>query len=239
MLRGINRQIIFEDDADCELFLDIILTCKELSRFKLLGYCLMENHVHLLLELGEESLGKTLKRIAVRYVVRFNGKYGRSGHLFQDRYKSEPVEDDEYLLSALRYVHQNPVKAGMCGKLEDHPWSSYHDYMRTDRPVLSDTKEILSMFSKTTGAQRREFQRFMEMEEARVFLDPDHAPRRYSDKELKEAVKSICGVMSAAEFQALPNGQRDKNLHMLRKAGFSIRQVSRITGVPFGIVRSK
>ena len=92
MLRGINRQSIFEDDEDNEKFLQTIKDCKDVSEFELYGYCLMGNHVHLLLKEGKESLELVFKRIGARYVFWYNWKYRRCGHLFQDRFKSEAVE---------------------------------------------------------------------------------------------------------------------------------------------------
>ena len=113
MLRGINQQDIFEDEDDYLRFLAIIRECKDISKFELYAYCLMTNHVHLLLKTGEEPLELIFKRIGSRYVYWYNLKYQRIGHLFQDRYKSEAVEDDAYFLTVLRYIMQNPMKAGM------------------------------------------------------------------------------------------------------------------------------
>ncbi len=110
---------MFEDDEDYIKYLDVLRECKEISGYKLYGYCLMGNHLHLLLKTGKEDLEQIFKRIGARYVYWYNFKYGRSGHLFQDRYKSEPVETDSYIVTVLRYIHQNPVKAGICSDPED------------------------------------------------------------------------------------------------------------------------
>ena len=106
MLRGINQQQIFEDNEDSEKFLQILKDCKAISEFKLYAYCLMGNHIHLLIHETEEPIEKFMKRIATRFVYWYNIKYQRVGHLFQDRFKSEPVEDDAYFLTVLRYIHQ-------------------------------------------------------------------------------------------------------------------------------------
>lgn len=110
MLRGINKQQIFEDDEDCQKYLQILKECKAVSEFKLFAYCLMGNHIHLLIQLGKEPIDLIFKRIGSRYVYWYNLKYRRTGHLFQDRYKSEPVEADSYFLTVVRYIHQNPPK---------------------------------------------------------------------------------------------------------------------------------
>jgi hypothetical protein len=85
----------------------------------------MDNHVHLLIKEGEE-LGTSIIRITVGYVQLHNNKYGRTGHLFQNRFNSEVVEDEQYLMRVIRYTHRNPIKTGIASRLEKYPWSSYH-----------------------------------------------------------------------------------------------------------------
>ena len=113
MLRGINRQQIFEDPEDYDKFIDVLKACKEVSGFEIYAYCLMGNHIHLLIKPDKEPLELIFKRIGSRYVYWYNWKYNRTGHLFQDRFKSEPVDSDEYFLTVLRYIHCNPVKSGL------------------------------------------------------------------------------------------------------------------------------
>ena len=85
----------------------------------------MGNHFHLLIRERDESLGETVKRIASSYVYYYNRKYGRDGHLFKERFKSEPVNDMVYFVTLLRYIHQNPVKAGMVMNVKDYAYSSW------------------------------------------------------------------------------------------------------------------
>lgn len=125
MLRGINQQIIINEDEDFEKFLDVLKDCKAVSGFELYAYCLMNNHIHLLLKVQKEELSLIFKRIGVRYVCWYNWKYSRHGHLFQDRFKSEPVNDEKYLLTVLRYIHQKPLKAGLAKEIDTYQYSSY------------------------------------------------------------------------------------------------------------------
>ncbi len=92
------------------------------------AYCLMSNHFHLLIREREESVGETVKRIASSYVYYYNRKYGRDGHLFKERFKSEPVNDMAYFTVLLRYIHQNPVKAGIVEKVKDYEYSSWGEF---------------------------------------------------------------------------------------------------------------
>ena len=128
MLRGIDKRDIFLDDEDRKRFIEGIIKAKECGGFKIYGYCLMDNHVHILIE-EDEKIGTSIKRITVGYVGWHNNKYERTGHLFQNRYKSESVETENYLITVLRYIHQNLLKAKMVTKLADYNWSSYNQYL--------------------------------------------------------------------------------------------------------------
>ena len=128
MLRGINKQNIFEEAEDYGKMLELIRLSKTQGGITLYGYCLMSNHIHLLLKEGKEPLETTMKRIGSKYAVWFNTKYQRVGHLFQDRFKSEVVEDPPYFLTVLRYIHFNPVKAGLVKTPGAYAYSSYGCY---------------------------------------------------------------------------------------------------------------
>ena len=235
ILRGINKQHIFENREDFERFKECLDNAKEKDGIRLLGYCLMDNHVHLLVGAGSEPISASIKRIGVGYAIWFNRKYERSGGLFQDRFRSEPINDDVYLLSALRYIHRNPVKAGMCKRAEDYHWSSYADYVG-EGDGLVHTAEILAMFSAKPQNQARLFREFMEEESDAGFLDIDDAVRP-SDEKLLERMLHLCGVKNASEIQRLAPDERSQAIRLMRNDGMSIRQIVRLTGVPFGIVR--
>jgi REP element-mobilizing transposase RayT len=238
MLRGINKQNIFEEDEDCEDFLNVLRVCKALSGFKLYAYCLMGNHIHLLIKAGQEPIEQIFKRIGARFVFRYNQKYGRVGHLFQDRYKSEPIEGEHYLIGVLRYIHQNPVQANIQKTVAGYPWSSYGEYVGTGMAGFVDTGEILSIFGENKENAVTRFKSLMSEQTGDVFLD-DSGSTRLSEKELRAIIKRECGTDNVAEFQTLPATQRDANIRKLRSAGLSIRQISRLTGVSFQIVRCK
>ena len=107
MLRGINAQKIFEDNEDYERIIQTIAKYKEVCGYEIHAYCLMRNHIHVLLKEGKEDLGIVFKRIGASYGNWYNHKYRRNGHLFQDRYKSEVVENDIYFLTVLRYTSKS------------------------------------------------------------------------------------------------------------------------------------
>jgi REP element-mobilizing transposase RayT len=119
ILRGINRQSIFEDDEDRLTLLASLKRYKEISQCRIFAYCLMDNHVHILLQEIKEPIGMIIQRISSSYVMWYNRKHERCGHLFQERFKSEAVETDSYFLTVLRYIHQNPIKAKIVNDTAD------------------------------------------------------------------------------------------------------------------------
>jgi hypothetical protein len=195
----------------------------------------MGNHVHILIDCDGRPLGDFFRRLGTRYASWFNRKYGRVGHLFQDRYRSEPIADDRQLLAALRYIHQNPVRAGLCRQPKDYRLSSYHCY--AGQPGIVDTGLVLAMLAGDEKQQRQEFESFMLVDEDEAFMDD--MPVRLTDQEGRAVIEGITGATSVAQFQALSRERRDEALRNMRRRGLSIRQIVRLTGVPFGVVRGK
>lgn len=227
MLRGINRQTIFEDDEDNEKFLQILDDFKKICEYKIYGYCLMGNHVHLLLKEGKEELDKIFKRIGTSYVYWYNWKYNRCGHLFQDRFKSEVVEDDKYLVTVLRYIHQNPIKAGICETLDEYKWSSYNEYINKDGIVNYDF--VLGII----GVEN--FCEFMNEKSDEICLEISNGKKIKDDELIKEIEKrfNIKALM-------IQNDARDKTEQLLKEIlgieRVSTRQLSRVTGISTNII---
>jgi len=132
--RGHNRQVVFPQSQDYRYYLDTLLEWKAGYDIKVYAWCLMTNHAHLVLEPPEavENLGRLMKRLAGRQTRYVNRRLGRSGTLWEGRYKSSPIQMDDYFLACCRYVELNPVRAGMVDDPDNYPWSSYRN-----RPVLS------------------------------------------------------------------------------------------------------
>jgi len=230
IMRGINRQSIFEDDEDYKKFVETLRSYKETSEYELYAYCLMGNHFHLLLKVGKEDLEHVIKRIAGSYVYWYNLKYRRCGHLFQDRYKSEVVEDDTYLLTVIRYIHQNPVKAGLCKRVSDYKYSSYGDYI-SGNPRLVDVGFALGITDKDS------FVKFNSERKTDSCMDVSDEAGRINDADGAAIMQSVSNCLSPVEFQMLDATRMDRYIKDLKQRGLSIRQISRLTGVSFGIVR--
>ena len=229
MLRGINKQVIFEDEEDNFKFLETLKKYKAISGYKIFAYCLMSNHVHLLLKVEKEDIDLIIKRIASSYVYWYNWKYKRNGHLFQDRFKSEPVENDSYFLTVVRYIHQNPLKAGVCKSIDGYNFSSYNEYVK--KADLVDTDFCLGIIDK------EQFLDFNNEYNEDVCLEIEKDNFRLTDDEAREIIFKISKCRTITQFQNLNIDKRDKCLKLLRVNGLSIRQISRLTGIGFNVVR--
>ena len=229
MLRGINRQQIFEDEEDRQRLMETLLRYHDECGYTVYAYCLMGNHIHLLLKEGKDELDSVIKRIAGSYAYWYNWKYRRSGHLFQDRFKSEPVEDESYYLTVLRYIHQNPVKANLCKNVENYSYSSVQEYL--NQPVLVDTSFTFSVLSCSEFLDYHK-----QIAEDKCLEMEDHF--RLTDEEAKRIIKRISKCKTASDFQSLDIAKRNTYLKKLHKNGLSIRQISRLTGVSKKIVEA-
>ncbi len=229
ILRGNNKQIIFEDDKDYEEFLDVLMYYKRECGFELYAYCLMNNHVHLCIGKEMDELEIIMKRIEVKYVRWYNTKYDRCGHLFQERFKSEPVEEEKYFLTLIRYIHQNPIKSGLEGELGSYRWSSYQDYMTGDSEHI-DLERILSYFGDLN-----KFQKYMKCKSEDQCMEY-YAKTRVPDEEAIMIVKDITGLDSLNEIVKHTTLRRNKWIVEMKKRNLSIRQISRLTGVSKAVI---
>jgi len=169
IMRGINRQTLFNDEEDFAKFIQTLQRYREICEYNLYAYCLMGNHLHLLLKEGKDPLETVMRRICGSYVLWYNKKYDRVGYLFQDRFKSEPVEDDVYFLTVLRYIFHNPLKAGIVTKIQNYIWTNYIDYIEGSNET--DTDFALDIFSTDRGKAVRCFIEYLNKENDDECLD--------------------------------------------------------------------
>ena len=160
--RGNRRLDIFHEDGDRIRYLGLIESYKARFSFRLYGYALMRNHVHLVLETGPAPLSRIMQGINQSYTQYYNRKYEKVGHLFQGRYKAILCDADAYLAALIRYVHLNPVRAGIVKVPEDYRWTGHRSYITARKDSLLDEETVLGMFSQRKGLARRLYREFVE-----------------------------------------------------------------------------
>ncbi|MGI6307679.1 MAG: transposase [Dethiobacteria bacterium] len=231
MVRGIDGQDIFHDNKDKQKYISIMSKYKDICQYELYGYCLMSNHVHLLIKECEQTVSQVMRRIGTSYVYWHNVKYERSGHLFQGRFKSESVEDDKYLLVALRYIHQNPIKAGLVEALADYRWSSYSEYIN-QKNTLTDINFVLSILNPDQSKAVEIFKEFTAQDNEDKCLDINiEGRKRPSDEEVRELIAKFIKSGNIQVLRQMEKVRRNKIIKDLKKKNASIRQLARITGL--------
>jgi REP element-mobilizing transposase RayT len=192
--RGNDRKVIFHQPADYKKFLSLLELQKLRLPFFLYAYCLMPNHVHLLLERQRDAVGRIMHRLLTGYARYYNRRYGSVGHVLQGRYKAFLCQSDTYLCRLVRYIHLNPVRAGMVAQPQDYSYSSHQSYLGLVESHLVDVDPILRHFSHERATAREQFQRFVCSGSA-----SDH---------IEECYRAVKRQFGQAEFA-------DENIHRL------------------------
>jgi putative transposase len=164
IVRGNRRQKIFKEEEDYKLYLEILKQNTDRYRVTLYAYVLMQNHIHLLVEVNDLPLARLMQNLQFRYTRNFNIKYRKTGHLFQGRYKAILCEKDEYFLELSAYIHLNPVRAGIVADPSRYIWSSYKEYIRESKECLIEkqTKDfVLGQFARTRASSRSQYEKFV------------------------------------------------------------------------------
>ena len=168
MSRGNRRLAIFKETSDYHEFLKCLAMTKETCAFTIHALCLMTNHFHMCIETEDVEIWKIMHRLLLTYAANYNIKYKLTGHLFENRYIGQLIEDDRYFLEVSRYIHLNPVKAGMVREPLSYEYSSYGLYVAGEGTLqaekagsmiadLVDTKRVLEMFRRDPREQYRMF----------------------------------------------------------------------------------
>jgi putative transposase len=164
MGRGIEKRKIFREDGDREDFVSRLSDLCKAGDLSVYAWALMENHFHLLIKTRGRSLSRSMRKLLTGYVINFNGRHKRYGHLFQNRYKSIVCEEDPYLLELTRYIHLNPVRAGGVKDLrglERYPWTGHSVLMGVVKRDWQDTDTVLAYFGRRRGQARSGYEKFV------------------------------------------------------------------------------
>ena len=172
MNRGRRGEAVFQSKDDCQCFIDLLHEAIELFSLRISAYCLVTNHYHLLVQTPDANLSRCMRHINGVYTQRFNARYEYDGQLFRGRYKAILVGQDRYLLQLVRYIHNNPLRAGIVKGAGQYEWSSHRGYLSKAKKWNWLHKEfILSMFAEDSTHRLRRYRSFMADDEEKSFLD--------------------------------------------------------------------
>ena len=225
--KGIDGQDIFYEEGDKSLFLNKLLETKQEYQYKIYSYCLMANHIHLVIEIENSILATCMKSLAVKYVLYFNKKYSRSGPLFQNRFNSSCVENQKYFLDVCRYVHQNPEKAGICN-LADYKWSSYNEYL--GKANIIDKQILLHYFDNKI----ENFKRFTlkgKTDNEYDFIEYE-LRKNFDDLELTEFIIKKLKIHNINDISKMSKKEFEKTVEILKNMPYTnLSQIARIVRI--------
>jgi len=166
MNRGRRGEDIFTDDQDYKSFIALLQETCSMWKIRVAAYCLMSNHYHVLVQTPDGNLDRCMRHINGIYTQRYNRRHHTDGQVFKGRYKAVLVDADNYLLELVRYIHRNPVRAGMVTRLKDYPWSSHKGYLSGEEPWVYSSF-VLSVLEKKKSAQLTSYINFVNKEDSK------------------------------------------------------------------------
>ena len=224
MMRGNNREMILAKSWQKEWFTELL---SEANNIEIAAYCLMDNHVHIVVQAAIADLSEAIKKINIRYAMRYNRSGDRIGHVFQDRYRSEVISDDSHLLQVIRYVHNNPVKAGLVRDPEAYLWSSYREYVDASARVTKQTtlEMVLGLFANDIGS----YKAFHQIEDPAEFLDMREDVEQNRAQTAQAVIESFCmakGVTDAKEIYRNVEYLEELVVELLQRTRLSHRRIA-------------
>ena len=230
ILRSVNQRIIFEEDFDYQKFLLHLSDCKKNYDTEIYAYCLMDNHIHLLLYISNDQLSSFFQSLGTKFVRWYNCKYSRSGHLFQDRFHSVAIESERAFLSVIKSIHDNPVEANICRFPSEYRWSSFNAYYGAKNPVLNVSKAY------NVAGSKESLLRYFAKENVSTesFLsenDQQNVNHFLTDEKALEIFKSLTLLASTSDVASLGKPQRNNYVRALRTKGLTIKQIDRLMDI--------
>ena len=218
--RGNGKQILFEEKPDYLFFLHLLKKYSIETKVSICAFCLMENHVHLLIYDPEKNVSLFMKKLCVTYAGYFNRKYDRIGHLFQGRFGSKVIDDEDYLLTVFRYILNNPRESEINNAAE-YPWSSYKSY---DNPnSFVDTGIIQELLGS--------WQDYAEFISSKYEEDSELQVVKHNDEWAQKIIRDYLNIESGTVLQSYDFQKRNDAIRLLKEKGLSIRQIERLTGI--------
>ena len=234
MMRGNNKEYIFASAEAKAYFLEVLFKVEAEERLDVVAWCLMDNHVHLLVKVPFEDFERVLKRLNVSFAFYYHKVNKTVGHVFQDRFKSVPVEGDESVVNNVRYIHNNPVEAKMVDRAMAYKWSSYNTFIAEPR------NETMVMVKSLIGASTRRFNKFHSIEDGGIYLDIKEVQEALKEKAAQKAIVRVCkkhGVIDYKEIQGNKRILQEIVKEVASDSHLSGRKIAHLLGLSEGTVR--
>lgn len=236
ILRSVNQHIIFEEDADYQKFLYILSDCKSKYDIDIYAYCLMDNHIHLLLYSNPASLSISFQSLGTKFARWYNTKYNRSGHLFQGRFHSSVIKNNSHYLSVLTYIHNNPVKAKICQYQSEYQWSSYNAFYGQKNPLIN-----ISFSYDIAGSKDlllKYFSTHLNDDSTEQFNhDHKNIIHFITDEQALHIFKNITKLASTSDVWSLSKKTRNNYILLLKQNKLSQSQIARLMDVSVSTVK--
>ena len=234
IMRGNNKDYIFKKERDKEFFMEGLNQIQEEGLVSLASWCLMDNHVHLVVKSEPDDLATAFKRLNIKYAMMYHREHKTVGHVFQDRFKSEPIETDEYMKLVTRYIHQNPVKAKMVGNISAYKWSSYGTYFNNDLSLAMLFVKGLFNNSNETYVQ------FHHETDNREYMEIKEDQLKYREERSQKIIADIChkyGIVEAKEIFGNRGILEEIVNELVDSSGMSLRAIAKFIGVSFSTIQ--
>ena len=241
MMRGNNREAIFYKNSEKRYFMELLQQQVDNKNIFLSAYCLMDNHVHLLICSGLQEMSEALKWINIKFASYYNYKYQRAGHVFQGRFRSETIDTEEYFLQVIRYIHNNPIKAKIVEDAQSYEWSSYSYYIGNKNSIIDATEiqKVIALFSNSI----KNFVSFHLEEDDSEFLEISEDLQKEREERAQQIINRYLLQRDAGTgTKVLLDLERDVKekiiKEMISKTRLTHRRIAEIMGVNRGMVHN-
>ena len=237
IMRGNNRESIFSQQRQKQYFKEFLKEKIEEQLIDIAGYCIMDNHVHIIIKAEIGHLSKAIKSINIKYAMKFNKENRRIGHVFQDRFKSETIEDENYLIQVIKYIHNNPVKAKMVKSPREYRWSSYNEHIGQNIIVSDKQKEII--LDINNGINK--FVIFHTEQDDNEYLEIKEDIDNYRLEKAQEIISKYFqekGISEAKEINRYPQYMEELIKKLLNNTKLSHRKIANLLEVSNNIVHT-
>lgn len=226
MMRGINREFIFKLDSNKACFMELVREQQLNKMLELLAWCVMDNHVHMIIKAEKEEMAKAIKIMSLKFAAYYNRDQKRIGPVFGDRFRSENIEDDAYLLGTLRYIHHNPVKANLVKDMTAYRWSSIAEYLGQAKYIAAGQKAFaLGLFAGSL----QDFVSFHVQEDDSEYLEIREEVAQSKEVQALGVVENFCrenGITHAKQIHASPELFRELCSRLVYGTGLSLRKTA-------------